>query len=181
MINYSQLHNELELLRSEKPAVIAIDGVAGSGKTTLAGRLKRDIASCQVVHMDDLYNGWSDPLSKELTQRVITQILKPVKNHQIAKYEKYNWYIDSFDLTSSIPRSDFLILEGVGSGQIAFREFFSKLIWVELDPQAGFERVIARDGEGVRTQMINFLVNQSNHFSSELTQKAADYTFSGVP
>ena len=181
MISYSQLYKELELLRSSELAIIAIDGVAGSGKTTLAERLKGDLASCQVVHMDDLYNGWSDPLSKELTQRVITQILKPVKNHQIAKYEKYNWYIDSFDLTSSIPRSDFLILEGVGSGQIAFREFFSKLIWVELDPQAGFERVIARDGEGVRTQMINFLVNQSNHFSSELTQKAADYTFSGVP
>ena len=97
------------------------------------------------------------------------------------KYEKYNWYIESFDLTSSIPQSDFLILEGVGSGQIAFREFFSKLIWVELDPQAGFERVIARDGEGVRTQMLNFLVNQSNHFSSESTQNAADYTISGVP
>jgi uridine kinase len=181
LISYSQLYKELELLRSREPAIIAIDGVAGSGKTTLAERLKGDLASCQVVHMDDLYNGWSDPLSKELTQRISTQILTPFKNHQIAKYEKYNWYIKSFDLTSSIPQSDYLILEGVGSGQIAFREFFSKLIWVELDPQAGFERVIARDGEGVRTEMLNFLVNQSNHFSSESTQNAADYTISGVP
>ena len=181
MISYLQLYKELELLRSSEPAIIAIDGVAGSGKTTLAERLKGDLASCQVVHMDDLYNGWSDPLSKELTQRIITQILTPVKNHQIAKYKKYNWYIESFDLTSSIPQSDFLILEGVGSGQIAFREFLSKLIWVELDPKTGFERVIARDGEGVRTEMLNFLLNQSNHFASELTHNAADYTISGVP
>jgi uridine kinase len=181
LINYSQLHNELELLRSEKPVVIAIDGVAGSGKTTLAGRLKCDISSCQVVHMDDLYNGWSDPLSKELTQRVIAQILAPVKNHQLVKYEKYNWYIDSFDLVSSIPECDFLILEGVGSGQLEFRKFLSKLIWVELDPKAGYERVIARDGEGVKSQMLNFLISQSNHFASELTQISADYTISGVP
>jgi dephospho-CoA kinase len=181
LISYPQLLQELLLLRSDKPAIIAIDGVAGSGKTTLAERLRVDLVSCSVVHMDDLYNGWSEPLSSELTQRVITQILKPVINHKLAQYEKYNWYLESFDLISSIPQSDFLILEGVGSGQVAFREFLSKLIWVELDPQLGFERVLARDGEGVRTQMINFLVNQSNHFSSELTQNTADYTISGVP
>jgi len=181
LISYQDLLSNLKKIDNTSPHVFAIDGVAGSGKTTLSSKLQLDTPASQVVHMDDLYNGWSDPLSKELTQRIITQILTPVKNHQIAKYEKYNWYIESFDLTSSIPQSDYLILEGVGSGQIAFREFFSKLIWVELDPQAGFERVIARDGEGVRTEMLNFLVNQSNHFSSELTQNAADYTISGVP
>jgi hypothetical protein len=84
-------------------------------------------------------------------------------------------------LVSSIPECDFLILEGVGSGQLEFRKFLSKLIWVELDPKAGFDRVIARDGEGVKSQMLNFLISQSNHFASELTQISADYTISGVP
>ena len=181
MINYSQLFNELDLLRSSQTVVIAIDGVAGSGKTTLAERLKSDLVSCQVVHMDDLYNGWNDPLSSELTERVISQILSPIKNQQPTKYERYNWYIETFDLITSIPQSDFLILEGVGSGQREFRKFISKLIWVELDPDAGFDRVIARDGEGVRLAMLNFLVNQSNHFASNLTRNAADYAISGVP
>lgn len=181
LINYSQLFNELDLLRSSQTVVIAIDGVAGSGKTTLAERLKSDLVSCQVVHMDDLYNGWNDPLSNELTERVISQILSPIKNQQPTKYERYNWYIETFDLITSIPQSDFLILEGVGSGQREFRKFISKLIWVELDPNAGFDRVIARDGEGVRLAMLNFLVNQSNHFASNLTRNAADYAISGVP
>jgi hypothetical protein len=29
--------------------------------------------------------------------------------------------------------------------------------------------------------MVNFLTDQGNHFASELTQNAADYTISGVP
>lgn len=131
--------------------------------------------------MDDLYDGWINSLSKELSERVINQILLPFTNNQPTKYKKYNWYLETFDLESSIPNCDLLILEGVGAGQTAFRKFLAKLIWVELDPNMGFERVIARDGEGVKKQMVNFLTDQGNHFASELTQNAADYTISGVP
>lgn len=181
LINYFHLCSELLALRSSQTVVIAIDGVAGSGKTTLAEKLTNDLTSCQVIHMDDLYDGWKDPLSSELSDRIITQILLPITNSRVARYEKYNWYLETFDLISSIPKSDFLILEGVGSGQIAFRKFLSKLIWIELDPKIGFERVIDRDGEGVRDHMLNFMANQSNHFALNLTQNAADYTISGVP
>ena len=181
MINYSQLHNELELLRSEKPVVIAIDGVAGSGKTTLAGRLKRDIASCQVVHMDDLYSGWRDPLSQELTERVCNEILNPFLQGNEVIYRKFNWHQNVFGETMKIAPTKTLFLEGVGAGQSAFRKTLSRIIWVEIDPESGFKRVIARDGEKVKTEMLNFLKDQNKHFSAELTDKAADYTISGVP
>jgi hypothetical protein len=74
-----------------------------------------------------------------------------------------------------------LFLEGVGAGQRAFRNVLSRIIWVEFDPEPGFERVITRDGEVVKPQMLNFLRDQTKHFSAELTNKAADYTVSGVP
>ena len=39
---------------SQKPrAVLAIDGMAASGKTTLAQALAQRFSSCTVVHMDD--------------------------------------------------------------------------------------------------------------------------------
>jgi hypothetical protein len=74
-----------------------------------------------------------------------------------------------------------LFLEGVAAGQSAFRKMLSRIIWVEFDTESGFERVIARDGEVVKTHMLNFLKDQNKHFSAELTNKAADYTISGVP
>ena len=63
----------------------------------------------------------------------------------------------------------------------SFRKTLSRIIWVEIDPESGFKRVIARDGEKVKTEMLNFLKDQNKHFSAELTDKAADYTISGVP
>jgi hypothetical protein len=55
------------------------------------------------------------------------------------------------------------------------------LIYIQIDPQVGFDRVIARDGEQVRNEMLKFLVDQNNHFLAELTKIRADYTLDGAP
>jgi hypothetical protein len=96
-------------------------------------------------------------------------------------YRKFNWHQGVFDETIRIAPTQTLLLEGVGAGQSAFRKTLSRIIWVEIDPESGFKRVIARDGEKVKTEMLNFLKDQNKHFSAELTDKAADYTISGVP
>jgi uridine kinase len=181
LIKYQDLLKNLKKIESTSPHVFAIDGVAGAGKTTLASKLQLDIPGSQVVHMDDLYNGWQDPLSQELSKRVYDEILDPFLQGYEVLYKKFNWYQNVFDQTIKIPPTKTLFLEGVGAGQRAFRNVLSRIIWVEFDPETGFERVITRDGEVVKPQMLNFLTDQSKHFSAELTNKAADYRISGVP
>ena len=181
LINYQTLLNNLAKIETTSPRVFAIDGVAGSGKTTLALHLQSDIPDCQVVHMDDLYSGWKDPLSQDLTRRVCDEILNPfLKGHEVI-YKKFNWHQNVFDEAIKVAPTQTLLLEGVGAGQSAFRKILSRIIWVEFDAESGFERVIARDGEKVKTEMLNFLKDQNKHFSAELTDKVADYTISGVP
>jgi len=181
LISYQQLLAELNEIKTTSPRAFAIDGVAGAGKTTLAAQLNLDLPGSQIVHMDDLFNGWQEPLSPELTRRVINEILDPFINGKEFVYRKFNWYLEVFDETIKVSPADTLLLEGVGAGQRAFRKMLSRIIWVELDPAAGFERVIARDGERVKTQMENFLKDQKKHFAAELTNLVADYTISGVP
>ena len=181
LINYQELLSNLRKTEATSPRVFAIDGVAGSGKTTLASQLQLDLPGSQVVHMDDLYSGWKDPLSQDLIRRVCDEILNPfLKGHEVI-YRKFNWHQGVFDETIRIAPTQTLLLEGVGAGQSAFRKTLSRIIWVEIDPESGFKRVIARDGEKVKTEMLNFLKDQNKHFSAELTDKAADYTISGVP
>jgi len=160
LINYQDLLTNLKEIENSSPCVFAIDGVAGSGKTTLASKLQSDTPGSQVVHMDDLYSGWRDPLSQELTERVCNEILNPFLQGNEVIYRKFDWHQNVFGETMKIAPTKTLFLEGVGSG---------------------FERVIARDGEVVKTHMLNFLKDQNKHFSAELTNKAADYTISGVP
>ena len=181
VINYPDLLSAIEKLDSTQPIGLAIDGVAGSGKTTLASRLCGDLKNCQVVHMDDLYEGWNDPLSQRLTAKVIRELLEPFNQQIPIRYQKFDWILNRFDKFEDLKTSNILILEGVGSGQREFRRYLSKTIWVEYDPSQGFDRVIARDGEGIRGEMVNFLLDQNKHFIAELTKNASDYTISGAP
>ena len=181
VINYPDLLSAIEKLDSTQPIGLAIDGVAGSGKTTLASRLCGDLKNCQVVHMDELYEGWNDPLSQRLTAKVIRELLEPFNQQIPIRYQKFDWILNRFDKFEDLKTSNILILEGVGSGQREFRKYLSKTIWVEYDPSQGFDRVIARDGEGIRGEMVNFLLDQNKHFIAELTKNASYYTISGAP
>ena len=64
--------------------VIAIDGPAGAGKSTLAKRIKEklidlvEIEDIAVVNMDDLYDGWENALTNQLTKTLVSQILTPI-------------------------------------------------------------------------------------------------------
>ncbi len=115
-------------IENSSPCVFAIDGVAGSGKTTLASKLQSDIPGSQVVHMDDLYSGWRDPLSQELTERVCNEILNPFLQGNEVIYRKFDWHQNVFGETMKIAPTKTLFLEGVGAGQSAFRKMLSKTL-----------------------------------------------------
>ena len=181
MTDYQSLLQEIIGIENDKTTLIAIDGVAGSGKTTLALKLATDLTDSYVVHMDDLYDGWNNPLSQKLTARVISQLLNPISKQMSVSYQVFNWKLNRFTDFKSVPQSKYLILEGVGAAQREFRPYMNKIIWIECDPNLGYNRVIARDGDQVKQEMLKFLIDQNNHFLTELSKNAADYTLNGAP
>jgi uridine kinase len=181
MIDYQNLLQEIKNVKNNETTLIAIDGVAGSGKTTLALKLSKDLTGSSVVHMDDLYDGWNNPLSRKLTARVISQLLEPVSKQLPVSYQIFDWKLNRFTDFKSIPQSKYLILEGVGAAHREFRPYINKIIWIECEPNLGFSRVIARDGVQVEQEMIKFLIDQNNHFLTELSKNVADYTLNGAP
>ena len=181
MIDYPNLLQEINSIKNDSTILIAIDGVAGSGKTTLALKLAHDLSGSSVVHMDDLYDGWNSPLSQKLTSRVIAQLLEPLSKELPVSYQMFDWKLNRFTEFKTIPKSNYLILEGVGAAQREFRPYINKIIWVDCDPDLGFQRVIDRDGKQVEQEMIKFLIDQNNHFLTELSKNVADYTLNGAP
>ena len=181
MIDYQNLLQEIKSIENKDTILIAIDGVAGSGKTTLALKLAHDLLGSSVVHMDDLYDGWNNPLSQKLTARVISQLLEPSRRQLPVNYQIFDWKLNRFTEFKVIPQSKYIILEGVGAAQREFRPYINKIIWIECDPNLGFNRVIARDGKKVEQEMIKFLIDQNNHFLTELSKNVADYTLNGAP
>ena len=170
---------------SHSRSIIAIDGNAGAGKTTLAQQLKEFFQnqdkSCQIINMDDLYAGWQNPFTIDLANRVITNVLLPFNQGIKASYQVFDWNLNNFNKTKYLDISDLLILEGVGSGQSAFRNLIDYLIWIEIDPAIGLQRVLKRDGSQHLEQMQRFLIDQAAHFSIEQSKSAADRVLISVP
>lgn len=170
-----------DLCKDSKFPLIAIDGPAGAGKTTLAHELFLALStssrSVNVIHMDDLYAGWDNALTGDLTQ-ILQYLILQHQRQLSAKIKKYNWDTKSFNESENIPVADLLILEGVGSGDRDLQEEFTALIWIDIEPEIGLKRVIDRDGAQVQDQMQKWLVTQQQYFSQHSTREKADFILS---
>ena len=167
----------LDLCKTSERPIIAIDGPAGAGKTTLATNIHLALYpnyTSTIIHMDDLYHGWDNALTSQLTD-VLTHLVSAHKDAKPISLSTYNWLAGEFNPASEIEKSELLILEGVGSGQMAIRDSLSALIWIDIEDSQGMARVLERDGNEIESQMKKWLSTQEQHFRDEGTQNAADF------
>lgn len=169
-----------DLCSATKRPIIAIDGPAGAGKTTLAEHLTAALSlkyKCTTLHMDDLYNGWSSPFDHHLTDALAAACNSHQKSEKFS-LSFFDWGKGEYGPASEIPQSDLLILEGVGAAQSAIRPYLSTSIWIDIDPSVGLERVITRDGEAISEEMQRWLIQQEEHFRDNKTQMSVDFELS---
>ena len=170
----------LEPARCGFTHVIAIDGRAGAGKTVLAQNLSLYLSqnrSVEIVHCDQIYNGWELALGSNLTETLIAT-LKMVATGQRVDLPIFNWQKGEFDSVRSFEPPDVLIIEGVGSGQRAVRKVASITIWLDINPTIGLRRVLERDGYQIQAEMENWQVSEEQHFLVERTRENAHFIFS---
>ena len=166
-----------DLCSQKTHPIIAIDGSAGAGKTTLAQEIFLALSpkmSVNVIHMDDLYNGWDNALTDDLSE-ILQYLSAQHQSQEPTKISRYNWATSSFEPPEEMAPADLLILEGVGSGDKSLQDQFAALIWIDIDPEIGVKRVIERDGPGVRIQMQKWLGTQQQYFSQHSTREKADF------
>ena len=158
-------------------SLIAIDGRAGAGKTTLAARFYKELCvdkTVGIIHMDDLYNGWEKALDEGLT-KTLESIVKSHHNNVVFEIEIFNWQSLSFDSKREINPVDVLILEGVGAGQKVVRDAGATLYWLDIDAEVGIARVLNRDGNQIAPQMKQWQIVQEIHFMQDKTRENAEH------
>lgn len=163
--------------RSGSTRIIAIDGRAGSGKTTLAGDLKLHLSlrhQVKILHLDEIYDGWKDALGEHLTSS-LTGILRSLERHEPILLQIYNWKLGKFDSERQIDPPELLVIEGVGSGQRAIRSAAAATIWMDISAEVGLSRVLERDGTSISAQMIRWQVAEEAHFLNDETRENADF------
>jgi uridine kinase len=166
-----------DLTKSLPSPIITIDGPAGAGKTTLADHIARSFdskISTSVIHMDDLYNGWTDPFGKPFLE-ALDAITKAHLAGKACEIQKYDWYKSEYGPSITHSPTQLLVLEGVGSSTSHIRECVSVSIWIDIKPEDGLQRVLTRDGTSIENEMHQWLTTQEAFFTLEQSAELADF------
>ncbi|WP_019137389.1 ATP/GTP-binding protein [Cellulomonas massiliensis] len=157
--------------------LVCVDGPAGSGKTTTTARMAEVGATrgvhVGVVHLDDLYEGWSG-LEGSLWPRLSAQVLEPLRRGRPGRFQRYDWVAHAFDDWVDVPVPRVLVLEGCGSARRAADAVASLRVWVEAPAGLRLERGLARDGEDARDHWLAWMRDEAEHFARERTRERAD-------
>ncbi|WP_267245348.1 uridine kinase family protein [Streptomyces sp. PR69] len=159
--------------------LIAVDGHAGSGKSTFAAHLAtalgpaadENAAAAPVLHLDDLAT------HEELfswTERLLEAVIGPFSRGECAHYAPYDWIRRRFCTSQPLPAAPVVIVEGVGAGRRALRPYLARLLWMERGPERSWERGRQRDGSGLSAFWDEWTVAETRHFAGDPSRPFAD-------
>lgn len=164
------------------PFLIGIDGLPGSGKSTVATALKE--ATCGVVIPLDDFTGWQpDPLWRE---HFIANILSPLTSGATSlSYQPVSWWPDHHPTAVTIsPLPPVVIIEGIEALHPHFVPYYNLTLLVDTDPALCLERGLERDKNAGDTETIKRLWRDSiqaalTHLSQHQIATVANYTIPG--
>jgi uridine kinase len=159
--------------------LVCIDGPAGSGKTTVAGRLVEALsADVALVHLEDLYAGWT---FTGAVARLSAGVLRPLAEGRPGAHHRYDWHAGWFDpapVTVRVP--DVLVVEGCGSAPRVLDPWTTRRIWVEAPDELRLARGLARDGIGMAAEWHRWRATEAAVFAAENTRARCDLAIDGA-
>lgn len=157
--------------------LVCVDGPGGSGKTTLAAALQQDRPGSTVVHMDDLYDGWSGLLD---VRGPLDTLLLPLARGEAGHYRRYDWHERRYAETVVVAPGPLLVLEGVASGVRSHAGLATVTVWVSAPPELRLSRGLERDGAALREQWHEWMRNEDVLFARECVDERADVVVDGT-
>ena len=159
--------------------LVCIDGPAGSGKTTFAGRLTHALGEgAGLVHLEDLYAGWT---LTGAVARLSAGVLRPLAEGGPGSHHRYDWAAGRFaDEPVVVPVPRVLVVEGCGSCARVLDSWTTMRIWVEAPPALRLSRGLARDGDDLAALWRRWQESEARHFAAQDTRARADVRVDGA-
>ncbi len=166
--------------------LVCVDGPAGSGKTTLAAALAAALeptfGPVPVVHGDEVYEGWdvvagaSDRLAAfaGLATRIDAWLLDRWRHGLDGIHPTWDWHLGAWGEPVVVAPAPVVVLEGVALGSRELRRHAVLTAWVDADDDVRLDRVLARDGEQIRDEMVTWLSDEAAWHLLDETAEEAD-------
>lgn len=133
---------------STKPIIIGVDGFGGSGKSTFAARLKAHLHRAHVVTVDDFVTSLDisdDDKSNFDRRRLERDVLIPAMTGKEFSYRQSLLKGDKLGGLIYVPRSRYLIIEGVSSYYPDIEKYYDYKIWINVPGDVASKRGALRD------------------------------------
>lgn len=166
-----------------KPFVLALDGRCGSGKTTIAGRLKQQFPACIVLHTDDFYlppaqrvHGWEKkPCANMDLTRLRDETLRPAYDGQTVPYRAYSCREGAYQPVQELPAQPLVILEGSYSHHPLLTGYETLRVFVTCSKDEQARRLKAREGERYENFAARWIPLEEGYFAQYRIEETADF------
>jgi len=155
----ADLLSKVALRSTEEPILIAIDGLAGSGKSTIAGALPMEVEGRRVtvVPADEFYEpearDWRSWTPKQAYERhfdhvrLEQELLQPLRRGLPARFSTFDWTERTTGGVRRVDPAGIVVVEGVFLLRPRLRAYWDASMWVET-PREVREHRLRHRGQG---------------------------------
>lgn len=182
--------------------VVAVDGYAGSGKTTLAARLAAAFGAriaagptaaarpgADLAVGDAAVAHGSEPVAAPVVHtdelathedffdwdgRLVAQVLAPLAAGRDGGYAPYDWVARAAVGRRVVPAGPVVVVEGVGSVREALRPWLAAALWLDVPPEVATARGMSRDGPELAGFWHAWTASQRAFFAAERPWRHAE-------
>ena len=174
-----------ELLEKNPRVLLAIDGDAASGKTTLAGKLG-EIYDCNILPADHFFPRPEQRTKARLAEpggnldyeRFQTEVLTPLRAGLSFAYRPWNCKTTAYDGEIMVRPKHLNIIEGAYSQHPTLADAYHIKIFLSVPPDEQRRRIRARDGERMLERFeTEWIPMEKRYFSAFEIETQCDFVF----
>ena len=165
-----------------EPKIIAIDGRAAAGKTTVANLLSQ-VLKADVIRMDDFFLPVELRTEARFAQsggnihyeRFCREVLPHLKKNESFSYRRFDCGTMDYGESRFIQSSSWRIVEGSYSCHPAFGDYMDCRVFCEISAEEQMERIIKRNGRQMaEVFLVKWIPLEEHYFKTERLRNKAD-------